>query len=223
MRMTVRLLKIFLKIPNIDILLTFSQFSRKKCDKTHISGGWRPTWWLSIRFKRNTERAQNFTNYFWEPLTWPGDAEVACIYDVHKCSRASFSREHQTGILFFELIFSKQKLFRKFNFICLNFKGFSFYFNFGHEVCPKLPEGCNGKGQFRPQFTRTKWLTFQSKWPKMQLTRVCALNVILPPLRGGGSREAEGWPCDRKRISCPFATPTGAELRLKKKKKKLVV
>ena len=101
MRMTVRLRKIFSEnIPNIDILLTFSQFFRKCDEKTHISGGWRPTWWLSIRFKRNTERAQNFTNYFWEPLTWSGDAEVACIYDVHKCSRASFSREHQTGILF---------------------------------------------------------------------------------------------------------------------------
>ena len=81
----------------------FHKFSRKCDEKTHISGGWRPTWWLSIRFKRNTERAQRFSFLLWVPLTWPGVAKNACIYDVHKCSRASFSREHQTGILFFEL------------------------------------------------------------------------------------------------------------------------
>ena len=142
--------------------------------KAHISGGWRPTWWLSIRFKRNTERAQNFTNYFWEPLTWPGDAEVACIYDVHKCSRASFSREHQTGILFFELIFSKQNYLK--DFVLLQFWPRS---------VPKIPRRVRWRGHNSPAQND---LLFNQNGQKCNITRVCALNVILPPRRGG-SRE----------------------------------
>ena len=44
-------------------------------------------------------------------LTW--GCKNACIYDVHKCSRASFSREHQTGILFFELAHSNTIILKR--------------------------------------------------------------------------------------------------------------
>ena len=84
-----------------QILIFYYHFHKKTENvmKTHISGGWRPTWWLSIRFKRNTERAQRSSLLLWVPLTWPGVAKNAYMSDIYKCSRASFSREHQTGIL----------------------------------------------------------------------------------------------------------------------------
>ena len=134
-----------------QILIFYYHFHKKTENvmKTHISGGWRPTWWLSIRFKRNTERAQRFSFLLWVPLTWPGVAKNAYMLDIYKCSRASFSREHQTGILSWTI-----------NILL-----------FWPRSVPKItPEECTiqkeKSTQFWPKCTRSIWLLFHSKWPK---------------------------------------------------------